>query len=43
MSATTTTSSARVAVRPTTRQKVGLGLAAFFFVTNLPSVFEAAP
>ena len=30
-------------MRPTTRQKVGLGLAAFFFVTNLPSVFEAAP
>jgi hypothetical protein len=38
-----TASAAQVAVRPTTRQKVGLGLAAFFFVTNLPSVFESAP
>jgi hypothetical protein len=44
MSATTAaTTAAPVAVRPTTRQKVGLGLAGFYFVTNLPSVFEAAP
>ena len=43
MSATTTSTAASVPVRPTTRQKIGLGLAAFFFVTNLPSVFEAAP
>ena len=39
----TTAAATQVAVRPTTRQKVGLGLAAFYFVTNLPSVFEAAP
>ena len=43
MSATTTSTTTPVDTRPTTRQKVGLGLAGFYFVTNLPSVFEAAP